>query len=353
MIMCQDFLKWESSAVCVDFKPAYVDMAGGNVLAGLLLSQIVFWHLPTSQAQFVMHNGKAWLAKSHRDWYRECRLSRQNVRTALKCLSKHGLIDYCTLKNQGLVHLNEDRFLSRWQELVDSTTPPTSEAANLTSRAANLTNIKERKKEENRSVYVCDDDLSSVETSAIFEQLSEINATLAKPIGGLPQLAHELQTKGHTSSVVADIWRECQAANKPVGAFLFWAKHDYLPFKPKQKPAPTKRAKQTSQPDDWASIFKALTALNNQLPSDAKPLIGLPAMVDKLTKRQESVKTMRDAWNSCKFANNPIGAFVRWVNDGTLPLINQQSVPDEEGRVWGGAGVGWIELRNQKAKNQK
>ena len=40
MITCQEFLKWESSAVCVDFKPAYVDMAGGNVLAGLLLSQI-------------------------------------------------------------------------------------------------------------------------------------------------------------------------------------------------------------------------------------------------------------------------------------------------------------------------
>ena len=40
-----DFLKWEqSSRDTVDFKTVYVDMVG-DLLAGLMLSQIVFWHL--------------------------------------------------------------------------------------------------------------------------------------------------------------------------------------------------------------------------------------------------------------------------------------------------------------------
>ena len=41
------FVQWElASRETIDFKMIYVDIAGGDILAGLLLSQIIFWNLP-------------------------------------------------------------------------------------------------------------------------------------------------------------------------------------------------------------------------------------------------------------------------------------------------------------------
>jgi len=41
------FLEWEGKARdAIDCKRHYIDLAGGDVVAGLLLSQIMYWHLP-------------------------------------------------------------------------------------------------------------------------------------------------------------------------------------------------------------------------------------------------------------------------------------------------------------------
>jgi len=42
----EEFLAWErASRDTIDFKTAYVDVAG-DLVSGLLLSQIIYWHLP-------------------------------------------------------------------------------------------------------------------------------------------------------------------------------------------------------------------------------------------------------------------------------------------------------------------
>jgi hypothetical protein len=75
----ETFYKWErTTRDTLDFKKAYVDIAG-NFVAGLCLAVIVYWYLPTKiRARTklrVKHDEQLWLAKSHKDWRDECRLS--------------------------------------------------------------------------------------------------------------------------------------------------------------------------------------------------------------------------------------------------------------------------------------
>jgi hypothetical protein len=84
------FLAWErASRDTLDFKRAYVDVAG-DLLAGLLLSQIVYWYLPGRNGQRklqVQREGHFWLAKRREDWWAECRLHPQQVDRALQILA--------------------------------------------------------------------------------------------------------------------------------------------------------------------------------------------------------------------------------------------------------------------------
>jgi len=90
-----DFLLWEATTRDVlDFKMAYVDMTG-DIMAGLLLSQIVFWHLPNKNGDTklrVQHDGLLWLAKSRSDWWDEIRLTPRQVDRALGILIEKGLV---------------------------------------------------------------------------------------------------------------------------------------------------------------------------------------------------------------------------------------------------------------------
>jgi len=92
-----EFLGWETaSRDIIDFKRCYCDLAR-DLIGGLILSQIVFWHLPAKDGQPKLHvvdkDGRRWLAKNHADWWDEVRASPKQAATALKRLWKAGLID--------------------------------------------------------------------------------------------------------------------------------------------------------------------------------------------------------------------------------------------------------------------
>ena len=91
-----NFLDWEAnSRDTIDFKKVYVDMAG-DLLAGLLLSQIVYWNLPSKKGVnrlTVERNGFFWLAKSRDAWWEEIRMSPREVDRSLEILRKSGLIE--------------------------------------------------------------------------------------------------------------------------------------------------------------------------------------------------------------------------------------------------------------------
>lgn len=89
------FLQWEqASRDTIDFKKSYVDMAG-DLIAGLVLSQIVYWHLPGQNGITrlrVSRDNELWIAKARKDWYEEVRVSPKQLDRALAILEKRELI---------------------------------------------------------------------------------------------------------------------------------------------------------------------------------------------------------------------------------------------------------------------
>ena len=92
----QEFLTWEqASRDTIDVKRCYVDIAGGDLIAGILLSQIMYWHLPAKDGGDklrVEKDGETWLAKGRADWWDECRISPKQFDRASAILQKLGLI---------------------------------------------------------------------------------------------------------------------------------------------------------------------------------------------------------------------------------------------------------------------
>ena len=72
MMTFDQFLKWEAASKdTVDFKRVYAHMAG-DALAGLMLSQIVFWHLPNKDGETKLRiekDGNLWMAVPREDWF--------------------------------------------------------------------------------------------------------------------------------------------------------------------------------------------------------------------------------------------------------------------------------------------
>lgn len=91
----QDFFAWEvTSRDTIDFKTVYVDMAD-DLMAGLLLSQLVYWHLPKKDGTSRMRiskEGNLWVAKARTEWWAETRLKPRQVDRAAKILVKKGLV---------------------------------------------------------------------------------------------------------------------------------------------------------------------------------------------------------------------------------------------------------------------
>lgn len=124
----EEFVKWEKNAASIDFKLEYVDLAGGDIAAGLLLSQIVYWFLPSARTGksklTVQRDGFWWIAKTKEQWYQETRLKRAAFDTAVSELECRGLIrtrvfhfhDRRTLH----INLNINLLLEKMAELIGS-----------------------------------------------------------------------------------------------------------------------------------------------------------------------------------------------------------------------------------------
>lgn len=138
----QDFIYWEAqSRQTIDFKLVYVDIAG-DLIAGLMLSQIIYWHLPTkngySKLRVVDCEGGRWMAKRYNEWYDELRLTEDQARRGIKILKDLGLVETQTMRFQNLptlhIRLNKEALLialrnlqKKQQQTADHSGPePTS-----------------------------------------------------------------------------------------------------------------------------------------------------------------------------------------------------------------------------------
>lgn len=120
------FLLWErSSRDTIEVKRTYIDIAG-DLVAGILLSQIVYWHLPDRDGKSrlrVQREGKLWIAKGRTEWWDECRVSPKQVDRALETLRRHNVIETRLFKFNGSptvhVRLDEVGFMAQWEDHLE------------------------------------------------------------------------------------------------------------------------------------------------------------------------------------------------------------------------------------------
>jgi hypothetical protein len=118
----EQFLLWErASRDTLEVKRIYVDMAG-DLVAGLVLSQIVYWHLPNREGKArlrVQKHGQLWLAKGRAEWWHECRISPKQADRALNLLQSRGLIEVKLFKFGAAptkhVRILREGFLNAWK----------------------------------------------------------------------------------------------------------------------------------------------------------------------------------------------------------------------------------------------
>ncbi len=94
----KDFLAWEAaSRDVIVTKRVYCDMVG-DLAAGIMLSQIVYWHLPgkgggSEHTKLRVKRGRDWwLAKNRAQWWDEVRLSPREADRALSILRRRKLV---------------------------------------------------------------------------------------------------------------------------------------------------------------------------------------------------------------------------------------------------------------------
>jgi DnaD/phage-associated family protein len=120
------FLLWESaSRDVISTKKAYIDAAGGDVLAGIALSELVFWHLPNKDGDTklrVKHDGFFWVAVRRSDWWERCRITARQADKAINLLVELGIVvkDIFKFNGEPTVHIRivEDVFLKAWENAV-------------------------------------------------------------------------------------------------------------------------------------------------------------------------------------------------------------------------------------------
>jgi hypothetical protein len=113
----------------VTLNPHYVDLLDGDHLAALMLSQIVYWYKPGKDGKAKINLYKRdqyWLAKSHKEWFEELRLTRFQSQRCLAKLKEKGLITTELMRFDGspTVHIrlngvHGNRLPNDWRPAMD------------------------------------------------------------------------------------------------------------------------------------------------------------------------------------------------------------------------------------------
>ena len=115
----------------VNFEMTYVDMTG-DLISGLLLSQIVYWFTPDKNGKSkirVTYKGRKALAKARNDWFNEIRINEKQYDKAIKILQDLKIVTVINSmfnsKRTPFIMLNDDVFLEMYRsKLMKSSVLP-------------------------------------------------------------------------------------------------------------------------------------------------------------------------------------------------------------------------------------
>jgi|GEM_PF-1930773 len=113
-----NFIEWEQkSRDTITVKKVYIDIVR-DLIAGILLHQLIYWHLPSKKADTklcVQKNGEYWLAKLRSDWWDEIRITERQYDRAINILKDMYIIETQLFKFNGLptihIKINKDVLL--------------------------------------------------------------------------------------------------------------------------------------------------------------------------------------------------------------------------------------------------
>jgi RNA polymerase-binding transcription factor DksA len=120
-----EFIAWERvSQDTIDFKKIYADIAE-DTLGGLVLSQIIYWHIPNKQGLSklrIKKEGKIWMACNRAEWWEKTRLSPRQIDRVLGILETKNIILKRVFRFNGTpiihIHLNVEVFVLLMNHLV-------------------------------------------------------------------------------------------------------------------------------------------------------------------------------------------------------------------------------------------
>ena len=100
----EEFEAWKKSSLdTMAVERSYIDMVD-DLIAGILLSQIVYWHLSDKQGKSrlrVNRDGHFWIAQSRHGWWDQCRITPKQFDRAVKILRDNGLVATARYKFAG------------------------------------------------------------------------------------------------------------------------------------------------------------------------------------------------------------------------------------------------------------
>ena len=105
-----NFIEWEQkSRDVLIVKKEYIDIVG-DLNTGILLDQIIYWHLPSKRSKTrlrVSKDGEYWLAKKRHDWWDEIRLSEKQYDRSVNILKEANIVETKVFKFGGVpvVHI--------------------------------------------------------------------------------------------------------------------------------------------------------------------------------------------------------------------------------------------------------
>lgn len=213
-----EFLAWEArSKDTIDFKTVYVDIAG-DVVAGLYLSQCIYWHLPNKAGDTKLrreYQGKLWLAKADNEWWQEIRLTPKQARRARESLTEKGIVESRVLKFKGTpkchIRLNMQALMREITLILQADSDLPCRANGLATEGESTCPVGHpsftENTTENTTETVCDNPLD-IKPKGIPEQLLKPLADYdkIKPYGGIGRIM--LNISGAVAMVGADVVRD-------------------------------------------------------------------------------------------------------------------------------------------------
>jgi DnaD/phage-associated family protein len=103
-------------------KRTYIDICG-DLIAGILLGQIVYWFMPNEHGKSklrVWKDGELWLAKGRDDWWKEIRITAKQFDRAIKILENKGFVTTKKFKFNGAPTIHIRLNIDKVMEAIDS-----------------------------------------------------------------------------------------------------------------------------------------------------------------------------------------------------------------------------------------